>query len=64
MDGRRAYANQQADLMHRLAESFAAMWFPVLTAGGITIEWPEYYVTYAQDHPPRSVHRITWPWPH
>jgi hypothetical protein len=39
--------------MRRLAESFAALWYPVLTAEGINIEWPEYYVTYAQDHPPK-----------
>ena len=53
MDGLGSYAHRQADLMRRLAESFAALWYPVLTAEGITIEWPEYYVTYAQDHPPR-----------
>ncbi|KIM72769.1 hypothetical protein PILCRDRAFT_15830 [Piloderma croceum F 1598] len=52
-DGLRAYAHRQADLMHRLAKSFAALWYPVLTAEGITIEWPEYYMTYAQDHPPK-----------
>jgi hypothetical protein len=52
-DGLGAYAHRQADLMHRLAESFAALWYPVLSAEGITIEWPEYYVTYAQDHPPK-----------
>jgi hypothetical protein len=55
-DGLRAYAYEQADLTHRLAESFAALWYPVLTAEGITIEWPEHYVTYAQDHPPK-VHK-------
>ncbi|KIM73218.1 hypothetical protein PILCRDRAFT_15408 [Piloderma croceum F 1598] len=53
MDGLGAYAHRQVDLMHRLAESFAALWYPVLSAEGITIEWPEYYVTYAQDHPPK-----------
>ena len=58
-DGLTAYAHQQADLMHKLAESFAALWYPVLVAEGISIEWPEHYITYAQTHPPkvRALHR-------
>jgi hypothetical protein len=51
-DGLIAYAYRQADLMHKLAESFAALWYPVLVAEGISIEWPEHYITYAQTHPP------------
>jgi hypothetical protein len=39
--------------MHRLAESFAALWYPELTAESISIEWPDRYVTYAQAHPPK-----------
>ena len=53
-DGLGAYANQQADLMHKLAESFAALWYPVLAVHGITIEWPEHYITYARAHPPKA----------
>jgi hypothetical protein len=52
-DGLTAYAHQQADLMQKLVESFAALWYPVLIAEGISIEWPEHYITYAQTHPPR-----------
>jgi hypothetical protein len=39
--------------MHKLAEHFAALWYPELTAEGINIEWPDRYITYAQAHPPK-----------
>jgi hypothetical protein len=52
-DGLIAYAHRQADLMQKLAESFAALWYPSLTAEGINIEWPNHYITYAQTHPPK-----------
>jgi hypothetical protein len=52
-DGLTAYAHRQGNLMHRLAESFAALWYPELTAESISIEWPDRYVTYAQAHPPK-----------
>jgi hypothetical protein len=52
-DGLKAYANRQANLMHQLAESFAALWYPIFMAEGTHIEWPEHYITYAQSHPPK-----------
>ena len=50
--GLAAYANRQGHLMQHLAETFAAMWYPMLTAAGLPIEWPAHYVSYAQAHPP------------
>jgi hypothetical protein len=52
-DGLTAYAHWQADLMQKLVESFAALWYPMLIAEGISIEWPEHYITYVQTHPPK-----------
>ena len=52
-DGLTAYAHRQGDLMHKLAENFAALWYPELMAEGISIKWPDHYVMYAQAHPPK-----------
>jgi hypothetical protein len=51
-DGLAAYANRQGHLMQHLAETFAAMWYPILTKAGLQIEWPAHCVSYAQAHPP------------
>jgi hypothetical protein len=51
-DGLMAYANRQGHLMQHLAETFAALWCPMLTEYGLRIEWPEHYVSYARAHPP------------
>jgi hypothetical protein len=38
--------------MQNLAETFAALWYPVLMAANLSIEWPVDYILYAQTHPP------------
>jgi hypothetical protein len=51
-DGLVAYAQRQGDLMQKLAESFAAQWYPTLAEANLSIEWPTHYLTYATAHPP------------
>ena len=50
--GLAAYAARQAHLMQHLAETFAALWYPILTEANLQIEWPTHYISYAQAHPP------------
>jgi hypothetical protein len=50
--GLAAYAARQACIMQNLAETFAALWYPILTAANLPIEWPAHYISYAQTHPP------------
>lgn len=52
--GLAAYAARQAHIMQNLTETFAALWYPVLTAANLPIEWPAHYISYAQTHPPPS----------
>jgi hypothetical protein len=39
--------------MQKLAESFAAQWYPTLTGASLAIKWPAQYLSYAQAHPPK-----------
>ena len=50
--GLASYAARQGHLMQNLAETFAALWYPILLAANLQIEWPAHYVLYAQAHPP------------
>ena len=47
-----AYAARQAHLMQHLAETFAALWYPILLTANLQVEWPAHYLSYAQAHPP------------
>jgi hypothetical protein len=50
--GLAAYAARQGHLMRHLAETFAALWYPILTDANLQIDWPEHYILYARAHPP------------
>ena len=50
--GLSAYAARQAHLMRHLAETFAALWYPILLSANLKIEWPAHYISYTQAHPP------------
>jgi hypothetical protein len=52
-DGLLAYSHRQGDLMQRLAETFAVLWYPLLTGAGLNAEWSAHYISYAQTHPPK-----------
>jgi hypothetical protein len=52
--GLAAYAARQSHLMQHLAETFAAVWYLMLTMANLRIEWPTHYISYAQAHPPTS----------
>lgn len=40
-EGLRAYAAKEADVMEKLVQRFGDEWYPLLTARGLSVEWPE-----------------------
>jgi len=42
---------EQGDLLENLARSFASLWYPILTAADLPLDWPAQYVTHGQNHP-------------
>ena len=43
-DGLNAYAAKQRSVLHKLAQSFAKVWLPILVKYQIKIDWPKEYV--------------------
>ena len=40
-EGLVAYSAKQADILHRMGTHFSQQWYPILSAYGIEVEWPE-----------------------
>jgi hypothetical protein len=43
-EGLLAYANKQANVQKRLANSFADKWYPELARNGVVPNWPSHYL--------------------